>query len=498
MTTDYLKINADDNVAVAISDLKKGTEVVVDGSNIVLKNNIPAGHKFALTTIAQGQNVVKYGYPIGHATANVEAGELMDHNNIKTNLAGLLNYTYNPQLVNVTEPDKGLTFNGYQRKNGEVGVRNEIWVIPTVGCVNGIVNQLVAQLKAETDGGKGVDAIVAFPHNYGCSQLGDDHENTKRILRNMVHHPNAGAILVVGLGCENNQPHVFEEFCGNYDRERVKFLVAQEVEGNEVEAGMDILRNLYAIAKTDVRTPQPISKLRVGLKCGGSDGFSGITANPLLGVFSDFIVGQGGTTVLTEVPEMFGAETILMNRCKNNALFEKTVNLINDFKQYFISHGEPVGENPSPGNKAGGISTLEEKALGCTQKCGKSTVCDVLRYGERISTNGLNLLEAPGNDLVAATALAAAGCQIVLFTTGRGTPFGTFVPTMKISTNSNLAQNKPLWIDFNAGVLLEGELMECVKTRFVDYITCVASGLQVNNEKKGYREIAIFKTGVTL
>ncbi len=498
MTTDYLKINAADNVAVAISDLKKGTEVVVDGTNIVLKNNIPAGHKFALATMAQGQNVVKYGYPIGHATANVEAGELMDHNNIKTNLAGLLNYTYNPQLVDVAQPNKGLTFNGYERKNGQVGIRNEIWVIPTVGCVNGIVNQLVAQLKAETEGGKGVDAIVAFPHNYGCSQLGDDHENTKRILRNMVHHPNAGAILVVGLGCENNQPRVFEEFCGNYDRERVKFLVAQEVEGNEVEAGMDILRNLYAIAKTDVRTPQPISKLRVGLKCGGSDGFSGITANPLLGVFSDFIIGQGGTSVLTEVPEMFGAETILMNRCKNNTLFEKTVSLINDFKQYFISHGEPVGENPSPGNKVGGISTLEEKALGCTQKCGKSTVCDVLRYGERISTNGLNLLEAPGNDLVAATALAAAGCQIVLFTTGRGTPFGTFVPTMKISTNSNLAQNKPLWIDFNAGVLLEGESTESVKTRFVDYIVSVASGLQVNNEKKGYREIAIFKTGVTL
>lgn len=498
MTTDYLKINAADNVAVAISELKKGAEVMIDGASIVLKNDIPAGHKFAIAAIAQGQNVVKYGYPIGHTIANVEAGELMDHNNIKTNLAGLLNYSYNPQLVDVAEPNKGLTFNGYERKNGQVGVRNEVWVIPTVGCVNGIVNQLVAQLKAETDGGKGVDAIVAFPHNYGCSQLGDDHENTKRILRNMVHHPNAGAILVVGLGCENNQPSVFEEFCGNYDKERVKFLVSQEVEGNEVEAGMDILRKLYAIAKTDVRTPQPISKLRVGLKCGGSDGFSGITANPLLGVFSDFIIGQGGTTVLTEVPEMFGAETILMNRCKNNTLFDKTVSLINDFKQYFISHGEPVGENPSPGNKAGGISTLEEKALGCTQKCGKSTVCDVLRYGERISINGLNLLEAPGNDLVAATALAASGCQIVLFTTGRGTPFGTFVPTMKISTNSNLAHNKPLWIDFNAGVLVEGESMESVKTRFVDYIMSVASGLQVNNEKKGYREIAIFKTGVTL
>ena len=366
-----------------------------------------------------------------------------------------------------------------------------------MGCVNGIVNQLVERLKAET-GGKGVDAIVGFPHNYGCSQLGDDHENTKKVLRDMVLHPNAGGILVVGLGCENNQPDVFREFCEGYDPERVKFLVTQKVEGDEVEAGMEMLRELYAQASKDVRTSVPLSKLRVGLKCGGSDGFSGITANPLLGVFSDFIVSQGGTSVLTEVPEMFGAETILMNRCESKERFEEVVSLINDFKQYFLSHGEPVGENPSPGNKAGGISTLEDKALGCTQKCGKSTVRAVLRYGDRISKNGLNLLEAPGNDLVASTALASAGCQMVLFTTGRGTPFGTFVPTMKISTNSGLAQRKPTWIDFNAGVLVEDKTWDEVAKQFTDYIIRVASGEQVNNEKKGYREIAIFKTGVTL
>ncbi|MBO7231935.1 MAG: UxaA family hydrolase, partial [Bacteroidales bacterium] len=311
-------------------------------------------------------------------------------------------------------------------------------------------------------------------------------------------HPNAGAVLVVGLGCENNQPDVFREFIGEYDEERVKFMVSQKVEGDEVEAGMKILREIYAKAKEDKREDVPLSELRVGLKCGGSDGFSGITANPLLGVLSDFIVSQGGTSVLTEVPEMFGAETILMNRCENRERFEQTVSLINDFKQYFLSHGEPVGENPSPGNKAGGISTLEEKALGCTQKCGKSIVRDVLRYGDRIQKTGLNLLEAPGNDLVASTALAAAGCQIVLFTTGRGTPFGTFVPTMKVSTNSNLAKNKPTWIDFNAGVLVEDEAMESVHARFVEYLLKVASGEEVNNEKKGYREIAIFKTGVTL
>ena len=346
-------------------------------------------------------------------------------------------------------------------------------------------------------GGKGVDAIMAYPHNYGCSQLGDDHENTKKILRDMVLHPNAGAVLVVGLGCENNQPDVFREFLGEYDEDRVKFMVTQKV-GDEYEEGMKLLRELYEKASKDERVDVPLSELRVGLKCGGSDGFSGITANPLLGMFSDFLVAQGGTSVLTEVPEMFGAETILMNRCRNKELFEETVKLINDFKEYFLSHGEPVGENPSPGNKAGGISTLEDKALGCTQKCGTSYVEGVLPYGERLKVKGLNLLSAPGNDLVAATALASCGCHMVLFTTGRGTPFGTYVPTMKISTNSTLAKNKPGWIDFNAGVIVENEPMEKTCERFIEYIIKVASGEFVNNEKKGYREIAIFKTGVTL
>lgn len=498
MATKYLKINPDDNVAVAISALSKGESVVVDGENITIVEDIPVGHKFALVDIKEGQNVIKYGYPIGHSLVDAKQGQWMSDTNIKTNLAGLLDYTYEPKLVDLPAAEKQLTFKGYLRKNGNVGVRNEIWVIPTVGCVNGIVNQIVDALKSETNGGEGVDAIVAFPHNYGCSQLGEDHENTKKVLRNMVHHPNAGGILIVGLGCENNQPDVFRDFCGEFDESRVKFMVAQKVEGDEVPTGLAIARELYEQAKKDVRVDVPLSKLKVGLKCGGSDGFSGITANPLLGVFSDFIVSQGGVSVLTEVPEMFGAETILMNRCENKERFEETVALINDFKNYFLSHGEPVGENPSPGNKAGGISTLEEKALGCTQKCGKSIVRAVLRYGDRIEKCGLNLLEAPGNDLVAATALAAAGCQIILFTTGRGTPFGTFVPTMKISTNSTLAKNKPTWIDFNAGILVEDEPMSTVHQRFADYIISVASGEKVNNEKKGYREIAIFKTGVTL
>lgn len=501
---DFLKINPADNVAVAINPLAAGTTVNVDGDEITLVSDIPAGHKFALRDIADGENVVKYGFPIGHTRHEVKRGAFLDHNDIKTNLEGQLDYSDitidnpSPEAPGAANKGTEATFMGYERPDGQVGIRNEIWVIPTVGCVNGIAKQIVDRLNAETKA-EGVDGIFAFPHNYGCSQLGDDHENTKKILRDMVLHPNAGGVLVIGLGCENNQPKVFEEFCGDYDRTRVKFLVCQEVEGDEVEAGLSILRDLYNQARTFKRTEQPASKLRIGLKCGGSDGFSGITANPLLGEFSDWLCEQqGGTTVLTEVPEMFGAETILMRRCADNELLDETVSLINNFKEYFLSHGEPVGENPSPGNKAGGISTLEEKALGCTQKSGKSPVFGVMEYGERIHNHGLNLLSAPGNDLVASTALAAAGCQMVLFTTGRGTPFGTFVPTMKVSTNSGLAKRKPTWIDFNAGRLAEDSTMADVLADFIAYVLKVASGEEVNSEKSGIHEISIFKNGVTL
>lgn len=496
--TPVLRINPADNVVVAILPQQAGTVLNIDGQTVTLLEDVPAGHKIALQDFSEGDNIIKYGYPIGHARQAIKAGAWVNEKNIRTNLAGLLNYEYRPVPVDGnSEPAKSLTFKGFRRTDGQVGIRNEVWIIPTVGCVNGIVNQLAERLRQETCG-EGVDAIVAFPHNYGCSQLGDDHENTKKILRNMVLHPNAGAVLVVGLGCENNQPDVFREFCEGYNPDRVQFVVAQKIQGDEVEYCMPILRELYKKAKSDQRTDIPLSELRVGLKCGGSDGFSGITANPLLGMFSDFLVNQGGTTVLTEVPEMFGAETILMNRCLNENLFNQTVSLINNFKEYFLSHGEPVGENPSPGNKAGGISTLEEKALGCTQKCGKSPVCGVMQYGERLQVKGLNLLSAPGNDLVASTALAAAGCHLVLFTTGRGTPFGTFVPTVKVSTNSALAKNKPAWIDFNAGTIVEDEPAENVLMRFIDYVIRVASGELTNNERKDYHEIAIFKTGVTL
>lgn len=497
MEQTFIKINPADTVVVCLQPKSKGETIEVDGKTITINQDTPAGHKILITDTEEGRDIIKYGYPIGHARQNLKAGDWVNENNLKTNLAGTLEYTYNPVNEQLTIKNEKRTFRGYVRANGEVGIRNEVWIVPTVGCVNGIAERLAEELKKET-GCEGIDAIYAWHHNYGCSQLSGDHENTRKVLRDIVLHPNAGAVLVLGLGCENNQPELFEQLLGDYDKERIKFLVTQKVDGDEVEAGMQILRELYAKAKKDSREDVPVSKLRVGLKCGGSDGFSGITANPLVGELSDWLVAQGGTSILTEVPEMFGAETILMNRCETSELFDKTVCMINNFKEYFLSHGEPVGENPSPGNKAGGISTLEDKALGCTQKCGRAPVSGVLEYGDRLETTGLNLLSAPGNDLVAATALASAGCQIVLFTTGRGTPFGTFVPTMKIATNPTLAARKPNWIDFSAGQLIEGRTMQELVPEFIDKILAVASGEKARNEVNGYREIAIFKNGVTL
>ena len=493
----FLKINPADSVVVCLRAMKAGEIIAADGKEIKLLQDTPAGHKVLLEDKSEGEDIIKYGYPIGHALKDLKAGEWVNENNLKTNLAGTLEYTYNPVDEKLTILKENRTFKGYVRKNGDVGVRNEIWIVPTVGCVNGIAEHLAKQLETETRL-DGIDAVHAWHHNYGCSQLSEDHEATRKILRDIVLHPNAAGVLVLSLGCENNQPDDFMQMLGDYDRDRIKLVVTQKVEGDETEECMKVLRGIYALAKEDKREDVPVSKLRVGLKCGGSDGFSGITANPLEGEFSDWLVAQGGTSILTEVPEMFGAETILMNRCETKELFDQTVSLINNFKNYFLSHGEPVGENPSPGNKAGGISTLEDKALGCTQKCGRAPVSGVLEYGDRLQATGLNLLSAPGNDLVAATALASAGCRLVLFSTGRGTPFGTFVPTMKISTNSDLYRRKKNWIDFNAGQLVDGKSMKELVPEFIDKVLAVASGEPARNEVNGYREISIFKNGVTL
>ena len=492
-----IKIAPRDNVAVALSDLDEGSVLTLDDVTVTLRQPVARGHKFALLPIAAAEQVIKYGLPIGHATQPIAAGEHVHAQNARTNLSDLDEYHYHPDFITLPPQAADREVQVYRRASGEVGIRNELWILPTVGCVNGIARQILQRFLRESDNAAGIDGVHLFSHPFGCSQLGQDHENTRTMLQNMVRHPNAGAVLVIGLGCENNQVDVFRDTLGDYQSDRVRFMICQQQE-DEVEAGLAHLHQLYQAMRHDQREPGRLSELKFGLECGGSDGFSGITANPLLGRFSDRMIANGGTTVLTEVPEMFGAERILMSRCRDEATFEKTVAMINDFKRYFIAHQQPIYENPSPGNKAGGITTLEEKSLGCTQKAGQSQVVDVLKYGERLRQPGLNLLSAPGNDAVATSALAGAGCHMVLFTTGRGTPYGGFVPTVKIATNSELAERKPHWIDFNAGTLVQDTAMESLLASFVDYIVEVANGRPTNNEHNDFRELAIFKSGVTL
>ena len=493
----FIKINPNDNVAVCLEAGQKGESVLADGRQIVLAEDISVGHKFALRVIDANSNVIKYGAPIGHATQTIQPGEMVHVHNLKTNLSGTVEYSFQQKLNELNIAKQNLTFNGYVRQNGKTGIRNELWMVPTVGCVNGQAQQIIDIFKTKYKPLEHIDGLEVFKHNYGCSQLGDDHVNTQKALAALVNHPNAGGVLVLGLGCENNQISQMKAAIGEYDPARVKFLTAQDVE-DEVEEGVKLLHEIFQEMKNDQRQPVPVSELNIGLKCGGSDGFSGITANPLVGAFSDFLVAQGGTTILTEVPEMFGAETLLMERAADQSVFEKTVNLINDFKAYYLQHNLPVYENPSPGNKNGGISTLEDKSLGCTQKGGSAVVVDVLKYAEPIRTKGLNLLSAPGNDLVASSALGFSGCQLILFTTGRGTPFGSFVPTLKISTNTALSEKKSNWIDFNAGSLLDGKTMEQLLGELIQFIIEVTNGKKLKHEESGFKEIAIFKTGVTL
>ena len=505
----FIKIHPNDNVIVALQEIPAETTLTVsDTLTVTAKNDIPSGHKMSITDIHAGTEIIKYGSSIGFAKENISCGEWVHVHNLKTGLGDLLEYNYEPvfgepDTITLDEwfPNKELldelpsTFMGFKRANGKVGVRNEIWVIPTVGCVSNVATAIAKQANTLLKGT--VDEVIAFPHPYGCSQMGDDQENTRKIIADLINHPNAGGVLALGLGCENSGIDVLKPYIGDYDENRVKFLVSQECD-DEIEASLELIKELIDYAGAMEREPISVDKLVIGMKCGGSDGLSGITANPLVGRFSDMLIAKGGSTILTEVPEMFGAETILMNRCANEGLFNQTVSLINDFKNYFKGHNQTIYENPSPGNKKGGISTLEDKSLGCTQKSGSSPVRGVLSYGETIKVPGLNLLSAPGNDLVASTALATSGAHIVLFTTGRGTPFASPVPTMKIATNSTLANKKNNWIDFNAGVLVENKTMDEVAKDFYNYIIEVASGKKVCSEIAGFHDMAIFKQGVTL
>ena len=490
-----IKIHANDNVAVTVETITAQETFEIEGQAYIAATDIPAGHKVAIKEIAIGENIVKYGFPIGHARQDIEIGSHVHCHNVKSNLGELLEYTYEPSIQEVL-PSQSQSFMGFRRKDGKVGIRNEVWIIPTVGCVNSIVREIETQsqqYKAEN-----IEGIYAYNHPYGCSQLGADWQMTLEYLCGLIRHPNAGAVLVVGLGCENGNIQELKKFLGTYDSERVKFLVCQEEE-DEIAKGVEMIQELSSYANQFQREECPASELVIGLKCGGSDGFSGITANPLLGCISDKLISQGGSSILTEVPEMFGAETILMNRCRNEELFHKTVSLINDFKQYFMRYGEKVDENPSPGNKEGGITTLEDKSLGCVQKGGASPVEDVLKYAEPVKKHGLSLLNAPGNDLVASNALVASGAHVVLFTTGRGTPFGCPVPTVKVSSNTALYNKKKAWIDFNAGALLDGVSMMELTESFYNYLLKLASGeIHAKSELLDKHELAIFKDGVIL
>ena len=492
--TKLIRINPRDNVAVALHPVAAGETLLVGGGAVTAAEEIPQGHKIALAAIAEGQPVVKYGFPIGHATADIAAGAWVHTHNMRTNLSGEEEYSYEPAIpaVESVEPE---TFMGFRRKDGRVAVRNEIWIIPTVGCVNDVAKKLAADSQDLVAGS--VEGLYAFTHPYGCSQTGADHAQTRKLLAALARHPNAGAVLVLSLGCENLQHDQFVEELGGYDPDRIKFLTCQDVE-DEFAAGRALLEECAAYASQFRREPVPVSGLVIGMKCGGSDGLSGVTANPTVGVFSDMVIARGGSTVLTEVPEMFGAEGMLLSRCVSREVFDKAANMLNSFKDYFISHHETVYENPSPGNKKGGITTLEDKSCGCVQKGGSAPIADVIGYGDAVTAHGLNMLYGPGNDLVSATAMTAAGAHIILFTTGRGTPFGAPAPTIKIASNSQLAAKKSGWIDFDAGPVADGEPITEAAKRLFDLVLRVAGGEQTKSEQMGFREIAIFKDGVTL
>lgn len=495
----YLILNELDNVAVALQDIEAGSEIKFRKQKIKLPGSILRGHKFALGALETNQNIIKYGFPIGHATKPIAPGEWVHTHNIATNLNSKLEYQFSPITIeNRYQPGDQRTFMGYRRPNGKVGIRNNLYIIPTVGCINPLIDIVVQQFKTLHPDNGAFDDVILLKHPYGCSQLGDDFETTRQILVDAALQPNAGGVLIFGLGCENNQMDGMInaiEIVEPINHQRMKFLISQEVD-DELGDALDLMEALNEAAENDERVACPLSELKIGLKCGGSDGLSGVTANPLLGRVSDFIVAQGGSTVLTEVPEMFGAEQLLMSRAKDEKTFDKIVTLINNFKDYFESYHQPIYENPSPGNKEGGISTLEDKSLGCTQKSGTSSVKDVLSYGEKIKTAGLSLLQAPGNDLVSSSALASADCQMVVFTTGRGTPFATYVPTVKVSSNSYIANKKKRWIDFDAGELME-KSMDQLADEFIQFIIDTASGKKTNNEKYGIHGLAIFKNGVT-
>ncbi len=491
-----MRAHVSDDVAAALRDLTAGEIADIEGVPTVLREDIPAGHKFALRHLERGEAVRRYGADIGIMSEPAQRGALVHSHNLATALIGEVAYARDTgDAAHAASTARSLpAWRGYRRADGRWATRNEIWLLPTVGCVAPLVEDIAREANA-LHAGK-LDGIVGFGHPHGCSQLGDDLAGTRAALAGLCDNPNAGGVLLIGLGCESNQLDDLVALVPEGSRAKIRMMRAQEP-GDEHERALELIAQLVEELAPLEREEAPAAALTVGLKCGGSDALSGLTANPLLGRFTDQLVASGGKAVLTEIPEIFGAERALFSRAVSREVFEAAGALLNRFKRYFLEQGQPVSENPSPGNIAGGITTLEEKSLGAVQKGGNAPLVDVLDYGAAAQVPGLTLLEAPGNDAVSSTALAAAGATLIVFTTGRGTPLGFPVPTVKVSSNSQLAQSKAGWIDFDAGRVL-GEGTGAVSEDFARRMIAIASGERTAAERSGQRVIALWKRGVTL
>lgn len=496
-----IKLYPQDTVALATSELKKGQTVTVDGETITLLDDIPNAHKIALKDFETGEAVRKYDNIIGYASKPIKKGEWIHSHNEVTGLGKSKEYTYDFNPISIFPGESDKTFMGYDRADGGAGIRNHLAIISTVFCANGPLRKLARMAEAKYPATENFDGIIAFDQEFGCSQTGKDLVTTCKIIAGIAKNANFGGVLLVSNGCEMAIPSVLEQYMGDYDKKRIRTLTLQEVE-DEFTAGMELIDEIMEEMKDDKRTPININRLHIAMNCGGSDGYSGITANTLLGTLCDTLVKEGAIMNMTEVPEMMGAEHILMNRAADKSIFDDIVKMMYDYDAYFARYGEKAADNPTQGNKAGGLTTLEEKSLGCIQKGGHCAVMEVLEYGERATKNGFVLVSGPGNDLAGVSGQIAAGAVLTIFTTGRGTPCGFAGPTFRLASNTALATRKSNWIDYDAGRLLTAktpEEVEALNKELYDAIMATVNGqYRTRTEENGYYILGALKDGVTL
>lgn len=484
-----LRLHPKDNVALALRPLPSGARVSVEGISLFTRDPIPYGHKVALVSIPKGGRIIKYGYPIGRAVRSISPGEHVHVHNTESGRA------HGDTARPVIREESSLiprfpqdTFLGFRRQDGRVGVRNHVLVMASVHCVNGGVERI----------GREVPGVVALPHIYGCSQLGEDLAQTRRVLEGYVSHPNVGATLIVGLGCEALPTRELVD--GLRDRGyRVELLLLQEIGGSRaaVRKGKELAAELLGEVGKLRPEPVPLSELVVGVECGGSDAWSGVTANPAVGAIADALVAHGGTVILSEVTEFIGAEHILAARAISPEVGKAILRAVARREGVAVEMGVDLrGAQPSPGNMEGGLTTIEEKSLGAIVKGGTTPVREFLGYGERPSARGLVVMDTSGNDLESVTGMVAGGAQVVLFTTGRGTPVGNpIVPVIKISSNTPLYERMRDDLDFDAGSILRGEPPTSVAARLAALLLEVAGGRPTQAEVWGHREFAIEPRG---